>query len=392
MQVSSERSMDVLNFLAHGMDISNRKLTLTTLGNRSEYVGMSDLAKYSECPRAALSTKLFPPDSSFNRKLIFARGHWIEAGIGDCLASCGFPIMQQLEICDKSNGVPIKAHLDFVLFTNTPQPKVRIVEVKSMNTIPDALYPQHEFQANGQVSMLHEFWNKPVFTLRDENGCVAFENATFPAICKGNFGIEMPLNPEDVSLEAWLLCVSMKNARPFGPYTFNQDSISDVFMLAEEFWSYYSQLREDPEALMLAPYMNDYNPFCCVCQYNGDCPKFCDGDQQPQWEAAIQKWELLKEQKSACEAEMKELDAAIRQAYQLSGTKDWITAGRYRFRVAQMPGRKSFNKGVLKDELTSIFADRNIEMDVTAFLSSCEREGAPYTRLNISTINTVSAA
>ena len=57
-----------------------------------------------------------------------------------------------------------------------------------------------------------------------------------------------------------------------------------------------------------------------------------------------------------------------------------------------MPGRKSFNKGVLMEELTGIFADKNIEMDVPALLSNCEREGAPYTRLNISTINTVKAA
>ena len=44
------------------------------------------------------------------------------------------------------------------------------------------------------------------------------------------------------------------------------------------------------------------------------------------------------------------------------------------------------------EELTGIFADKNIEMDVPALLSNCEREGAPYTRLNISTINTVKAA
>lgn len=391
--MTTERQQTVLNFLEHGMKISGERLTYMTLGNRSGYIGLSDLAKYSECPRAALAAKVLPKDDEFGRLLAFSRGHWIEQGIGDALSCCGYPIMPQLEISLKSGtDVPIKAHLDFVLFAAEPEPKVRVVEVKSMSSIPDEPYPQHEFQVNAQGSMLKEFWNQPVFTLRNEYGHPVFEGATFPEICKGNFATQLPNDPDDVSIEAWLLCVSMKEAVPFGPYTSSPSMIDDVLVMAEEFWAYFTQIQEDAESLILAPHKMDFSPFCCSCQYNGDCPKFCDAISQPQWEAAIAKWESLKSQKSACEAELKELDAAIRQAYQLSGTRDWITAGRYRFRVSQMPGRKSLNKGILRDELAHLFACKNIDMDVPALLTSCEREGAPYTRLNISTINSASAA
>ena len=388
---NSQRDNDVLNFLRHGMEVVNQRLTSDTLGNRSDYVGMSDLAKYSACPRAALSDKVHD-ELSLKQMLMYSRGHWIEDGIGQSLKACGHPIIRQLEINDCTNRAPIKAHLDFVLFSTSPSAKVRIVEVKSMNTIPDAPYPQHEFQAHGQVSLLHGLWNKPVFTMRDEQGNVILEQKTFPQICQDRFGVAMPTAPSRVSIESWLLCVSMKEAKPFGPYTFAKETFSAVHDLADEFWAFYAQIKDSPEAIERIPYLQAFDPICCVCQHNGNCPKFRDGGSQPQWEAAIAKWETLKAQKSACEAELKELDAAIRQAYLLSGTRDWITAGRYRFRVSQVAGRKSFNKGVLKEELTSLFNDRNIDLDVPSLISSCEREGAPYSRLTVSTINDASAA
>ena len=86
--MQNERADAVLKFLRYGMEVSGQRLTSATLGNRDDYIGMSDLAKYSECPRAALASKILPPENTLSRMLVFARGHWIEEGIGECLSSC----------------------------------------------------------------------------------------------------------------------------------------------------------------------------------------------------------------------------------------------------------------------------------------------------------------
>ena len=51
----------------------------------SQYVGMSDIAKMLDCPRAALAGKLYIPeyritDEALKHKITFHRGHWFERG------------------------------------------------------------------------------------------------------------------------------------------------------------------------------------------------------------------------------------------------------------------------------------------------------------------------
>ena len=112
--------------------------------HRSRYVGLSDIAKMLDCPRAALAGKLFTPeyrstDEALKHQITFRRGHWFETGVHQALVGYGLSPLFQLEIESRYEDVPIKAHLDFTLVTDQPHPTVRILEVKSTARPPITL-------------------------------------------------------------------------------------------------------------------------------------------------------------------------------------------------------------------------------------------------------------
>ena len=120
------------------------------------------------------------------------------------------------------------------------------------------------------------------------------------------------------------------------------------------------------------------------CPFCDGCPKFrLAAESLPQWEPALAKLKATKDTKAQLEKSIKEIESAVRQAYQQSGSDTWVKAGSYKFRVSQMPGRRSFSRDALTDELTTLFAHENINMDVPTLLASCERAGAPYSTLRI---------
>ena len=126
----------LLGILCCGLERSAEQRTAIQLGDRSQYVGMSDIAKMLDCPRAALAGKLYIPeyrstDEALKHKITFHRGHWFERGVHQALVGYGLSPLSQLEIEIRYGDVPIKAHLDFTLVTDQPQPTVRILEVTS---------------------------------------------------------------------------------------------------------------------------------------------------------------------------------------------------------------------------------------------------------------------
>ena len=52
----------LLGILCCGLERSAEQRTAIQLGDRSRYVGLSDIAKMPDCPRAALAAKLFTPE------------------------------------------------------------------------------------------------------------------------------------------------------------------------------------------------------------------------------------------------------------------------------------------------------------------------------------------
>ena len=137
---SETRSQKLLEIITQGLSLCTTRNTQTQLGNRDEYVGMSDIGSYMICPRMTVLNKLYSQNNVHDLKhlLTLQRGHWFEDGIADALNTLKLSMVRQLEISVPYTKTPIRAHLDFVLATTTPKPTVRILEIKSCQKLPRA--------------------------------------------------------------------------------------------------------------------------------------------------------------------------------------------------------------------------------------------------------------
>ena len=388
MNKPPSREKALLETIRRGLQLSAERQTQAILGKRDSYIGMSDLGRYAECPRAAVANKLFPQPCSLERLLTLQRGHWFESGVRSALLAANLNHVHQLEIHVRHRAETIKAHLDFALVWEKPVTAVRILEVKSTEKIPELPRNAHAIQAQGQVDLLRHYWNKPVFSLRDEAGTLLHENVSFPQLCRERFGLELSTDPRSISTESWLLYLSMKEARAFGPYEYSPESLADLFSQAQAFQQHLNAGLADTSCLGDLPVPQGYHPLCTACEYNADCPKFPQGASQPQWNAALTKLEELKASRTVLDNEIREVEAALKQAHQLSGTTDWISTGQYRFRTATIAGRRTLDREAFCRELEALCATGDItSIDMPALFQRHEREGTPSTRLSITPIN-----
>ena len=383
-----DRTEGLRALIRQGLQAVAHKDTLAHLGDRSCYVGMSDIGQHWECPRAALARKVLPTTNSLERLLTLQRGHWFESGVGQALASLGLHVLPQLEINWQHQGVPIKAHLDFVLVWGAPVNAIRILEVKSTDKLPASPHDSHLLQLHGQIGLLTKAWSKPVFSIRAEDGTLLHDKMTFPQLCLAQLGLQLPKQAEEVSMEAWLLCLSMKDVTTFGPYTFNQAMLDTALDHAVQLWGDLTAYRAGNLSLSQVTCAQGFYPICSYCEYNGDCPNFPQGVQMPQWEPALDKLAVLKNQRTTLDAEIKEMEAVLKLVHRQAGTRDWVQAGKHRFRTAITSGRSTLNREALHEELAAIFRFEGLgDIDVDALLARCERMGAPFERLTISPIN-----
>lgn len=383
-----DRTEGLRALIRQGLQAVSQQSTTAHLGDRSTYVGMSDIGQHWECPRAALARKVLPTADSLERLLTLQRGHWFEAGVGQALASLGLNVLPQLEINWQHQGVPIKAHLDFVLVWGAPLNAIRILEVKSTDKLPDTPHDSHLLQLHGQIGLLAMAWDKPAFSLRAADGTLLHEKMTFLQLCHAQLGLQLPKQAGEVSLEAWLLCLSMKEVKTFGPYGFSQAMLDTALDHANQLWGDLTAFRAGQLSLSQVDCAQGFYPLCSYCEYNGNCPKFPQGVQMPQWEPALGKLAALKNQRTALDTEIKEMEAVLKLVHRQAGTRDWIDTGKYRFRMSVAAGRTTLDKNALREELTEIFSFEHLgDIDVDALLARCERTGEPFERLSISPIN-----
>ena len=384
----TDRTEGLRALIRQGLQAVSQKSTTAQLGDRSTYVGMSDIGQHWECPRAVLARKVMPTPNSLERLLTLQRGHWFESGVGKALASLGLYVLPQLEINWQHQGVPIKAHLDFVLVWGAPVNAIRILEVKSTDKLPASPHDSHLLQLHGQIGLLAQAWDKPVFSLRAEDGTLLHEKMTFPPLCRAHLGLQLPKQAEKLSIEAWLLCLSMKDVTTFGPYTFNQAMLDTALDHAVQLWGDLTAHRAGNLSLSQVTCAQGFCPICSYCEYNGDCPKFPQGVHMPQWEPALEKLAALKEQRTALDSEIKEMETVLKLVHRQAGTRDWVDTGNYRFRMSVTAGRTTLDKDALREELTEIFHAEHLgDIDVNALLARCERTGSPFEKLSISPIN-----
>ena len=165
----------LLEILCCGLERDAEQRTANRLGDRSRYVGLSDIAKMLDCPRAALAAKLCLPEyknagEALKHQLLLQRGHWFETGVHQALMGYALSPLSQLEIEISHEDVPIKAHLDFTLVADQLQPTVRILEVKSTVRLPATLSGSHAMQIGDQTASLKTYWDLPVFKLVQNTG------------------------------------------------------------------------------------------------------------------------------------------------------------------------------------------------------------------------------
>ena len=398
----NDQASILLALLANGLKRHGELSTGKRLGDRSRYVGLSDVGRAMDCLRATVADKLLRPAqpslpaspcvdafsdntlTMLRRYLTLQRGHCFEELVGHALDAQALLVLRQLEIELLHQDTPIRAHLDFVLVSVTPVPTVRILECKSARRLPDALYTSHETQVYGQVGLLHAAWNTKAFTLRDATGQVLASRVTFPELCQTCLGVSLPRSPDAVDLQAWVLCLSMTDGKAFGPYMPHPAMLRLCLKTASDLWERLQACRKGQIGLDALPTASGCHALCGYCSWNADCPKF-QGENQPDWEDDLQTLVALRTQKQTLEMTIQEKEAAIRTACRLAQSQDaWIQAGGYRCRITRQSGRRSLDKDRLRQELVALTGSATM---TEALLSRCETRGQPSARLQVQAIH-----
>ena len=295
------------------------------------------------------------------------------------------PLVRQLEIAVTHSGTPIKAHLDFVLASNHPRPTVRVLEVKSCQKLPDCLYASYETQVYGQVGLLTRYWEEPVFSVREETGQYRFQDMTFPEIAHHLWNLNLPYEWEGVDIEAWVLCLSMTDAKVFGPYVSDAGMMDAVLGKAEEFWSTIHQIKDGTLDASSLKTTSGFNPLCEHCLWNADCPKF-KGNDHPEFSPELEELENWKSERASLDGKIKTRETSMKDWYaNISGTQDrWIQSDHWRFKASEIPGRRTLDKDSLAGELIELFHDGGMDdVDVPALIARHEKVSTPSTRLFI---------
>lgn len=399
MQHDNTKAQRLLRLLTQGLLAHGAQKTANELGDRSRYIGLSDIGKGMECMRAAVANKLgmsaIPAPSALgelapedvvrilSRQIILQRGHWQEHGIEQALAATGVKLIPQLEIAIEHNGVPIKAHLDFTLVWGGQKPAVRILELKSNARIPNSLYASYEAQLYGQVGLLKSCWAEPCFSVPQNE----LQQVTFPQAIKSLFGVNLPESPDTVDIEAWVLSISMSEVKPFGPYLPDMGMLEACLQTAVGIWRTTEDVRSGNLELNDLDYCRGFHPLCNWCDVNADCPKFNGLDISGLDSTSaleLEELAMLKEQRTALIDRIDEAEARIKRTYQSVNTKDWLTTGSNRFRVTTVAGRKMLDRNLVADTLVSLIGD---ELKAHAALEQCEKKGKSFERLFLSKIN-----
>jgi len=393
------KAMGLMSQLAKGMLNHSSSATTAQLGDRSKYIGLSDIGKGAECMRAAVANKVFgnqhpkandiglwfrdmeyeKVSAALKKQLILQRGHWFETGVEKAFLANGTNFFTQLEIDAGFDSVPVLAHLDFVMVANGA---VRILELKSTENIPDCLYTAYETQVYGQLGFLAKCWDQPCFSIRDGTGHIIHSKLSFPELCKKVFGIDMPDSVQDVDIEGWVLALAMSDAKAFGPYKPNATMTRFCGNTAKSIWEQADELRNNNLDLNTIEFCKGFHPLCNFCDHMDTCPKFTTLELGNSiYNDILTELEVLKSQKAKLLKDIAIQEDQVKDFYVNSGINgDWLSTGDYRFRCSETAGRKSLNTKALTAELVNILGEDEVEKLVQKFTT----QSSPSQRLYIS--------
>ena len=385
------KSEEVLSLLARGLEAAANKHTVSTLGDRQTYLGMSDLARGLSCPRAVVADKLAPdnPGTTLDRLLPLRRGHWLEYGVEEALSALNTKYISQLEISIQHQDVPIKAHLDLVLLDEVSQ-SVTVLELKSAGHLRDQVYGSHEAQLYGQLGLLSRYWNDDAFSIDRQlgNGVskpVSSDSCSFPELVRRQLGIQLAEDIDLISIQGFVLTVSPKSAKAFGPYLPNSAVLSGLLEAGVELCQKLTEIKAGRAMLDEIAFQKSFDPLCGWCRHNHNCPKF-DGPDQLDLEPELAALADLKKRRSYFDAEIKEREEQLKAIADLMGLSgQWINTPNYRFKVANQAGRVTLDQNLLKANLSHL--KRIDQAQMLAALESAQKPGKPFERFYLSPIN-----
>ncbi len=138
----------LLSYIRKSIQEYATKHTQEALGDRSTYVGVSDIGG---CPYKTVMSKRQPPVNSLEQELIFFRGHIAEEFVSRGLS--GLKVEDQVELVSELNGFPLKAHLDRLV---KGKDRDVIIEVKSTSAPLYEPYESWVLQVTYQMGLMFE--------------------------------------------------------------------------------------------------------------------------------------------------------------------------------------------------------------------------------------------
>lgn len=141
-------------FIALNLPKALKKSSEQSLGDRSTYVGSSDIGA---CLRKAYLDKTEQTSYDLETLIRFQRGHIAESIVETMLD--GLNVEKQVEFKTDFEGFELKSHIDFLLPNSSD---FTIVEAKSVQSEIDTPYPSWVFQVQYQLHLLKLNTKKPV--------------------------------------------------------------------------------------------------------------------------------------------------------------------------------------------------------------------------------------
>jgi len=244
------------------LPIINKEKTTKDLGDRTKYVGSSDVAK---CPRQAALQKLQPIEHDLQTLIRFERGHLTEQILKNIFEKTKYKWTAQKELIHPEFG-NFKAHVDFMFYTRNMK-SIGICEIKTSSQIPDEPY-------DSWVSQLH--WQMGLAKL-------AYPEANI----RGTI-LAVDLNTGDI--------------REFNGFTPSEVIFDMLIDKAHNIWAAVNgESTPDCEPSLL----------CGFCEFREDCPVF-NRDNLPEdaWET-IFLYAQLKEQENQLEKKIETIKEKI---------------------------------------------------------------------------------
>lgn len=145
--------MKLAKIIEQGMKKANAERGSQSLGDRSLYIGASDLG---QCPRKACLGKVKKEDHDFSTVVRFERGHLTEDMLDRALRAMGFVCDRQTTLEGQTdNGTPLKFHLDFTIQSGD---RFAVLETKSTAPVPSQPYDGWEIQLYAQMGLAQELY------------------------------------------------------------------------------------------------------------------------------------------------------------------------------------------------------------------------------------------